>query len=99
MAQRGFAFVNPSYVFGPDVTYPGEVDQVMEYIGWVDQHANDYNLDRNNVFVEGGSACGQMAEQLDALVTNPEYMKKNGLHNVHPNVQSFLTELRKHLVK
>lgn len=78
MAKRGFAFVNPSYVLGPEVEYPGELDQVVEYIKWVDEHADEYNLDRENVFLVGDSAGGQMAEQYTAILTNPEYRQEMG---------------------
>ena len=78
MAKRGFAFVNPNYKLGPEVQFPKELDQVNQYIHWVDDHADEYNLDKNNVFLVGDSAGGQMAEQYTAILTNPEYRKKFG---------------------
>ncbi|MBP2058641.1 acetyl esterase/lipase [Lactobacillus colini] len=78
MAKRGFAFVNPNYKLAPEVEYPGELDQVVDYIKWVDEHADEYNLDRNNVFLIGDSAGGQMAEQYTAILTNPAYRKEMG---------------------
>lgn len=78
MAQRGFAFVNPSYVRGPEAQYPAELDQVDQYIHWVADHADEYNLDKNNVFLVGDSAGGQMAEQYATILTNPDYRAKFG---------------------
>lgn len=78
MAKRGFAFVNPNYKLGPEVSFPKELDQVNEYIHWIADHADEYNLDKNNVFLVGDSAGGQMAEQYAAILTNPEYRKKFG---------------------
>ena len=78
MAKRGFAFVNPNYKLGPEVNFPKELDQVNEYIYWVADHADEYNLDKNNVFLIGDSAGGQMAEQYTAILTNPEYREKFG---------------------
>ena len=78
MAKRGFAFVNPNYILGPDSTFPEELDQVDEYIHCVADHADEYNLDKNNVFLVGDSAGGQMAEQYTTILTNPEYRKKFG---------------------
>ena len=37
-----------------------------------------YNLDKNNVFLVGDSAGGQMAEQYTAILTNPVYREKFG---------------------
>lgn len=78
MAKRGFAFVNPNYKLGPEVKFPKELDQVNEYIHWVADHADEYNLDKNNVFLIGDSAGGQMAEQYTVILTNPEYREKFG---------------------
>lgn len=78
MAKRGFAFVNPNYKLGPEVQFPKELDQVNQYIHWVDKHADEYNLDKDNVFLVGDSAGGQMVEQYTAILTNPDYRQKFG---------------------
>ncbi|MDV7757603.1 alpha/beta hydrolase [Liquorilactobacillus mali] len=78
MAQRGFAFVNPNYRLAPDVVFPEELDDVNRYIHWIDEHADEYGLDRNNVFLVGDSAGGQMAEQYVAIIKNEDYRKKFG---------------------
>lgn len=74
-AKRGFAFVNANYRLAPDVTFPKELDDVNSYIHFVVEHADEYNLDKNNVFLMGDSAGGQMAEQYVAILTNPKYQK------------------------
>lgn len=73
LAKRGFAFVNPNYRLAPEVQFPGEMDDVNRYLHWVDEHADEYQLDRQNVFLMGDSAGGQMAEQYVTILTNPEY--------------------------
>ncbi len=78
MAKKGFAFVNANYRLGPQVQYPCELDDVNAYIHWIDKHADEYNLDRNNVFLIGDSAGGQMAEQYTTILTNPEYRQLMG---------------------
>lgn len=78
MAKRGFAFVNPNYVLAPQSKFPQVLNQVNEYIHWVDQHADEYHLDRDNVFLVGDSAGGQMAEQYAAILTNSAYRRKFG---------------------
>jgi acetyl esterase/lipase len=72
-AQRGFAFVNANYRLAPDVTFPSELDDVNLYMHWVEDHAQDYHFDTNNVFIVGDSAGGQMAEQYVTILKNPEY--------------------------
>ena len=82
-AKNGFAFVNPNYKLAPDVVYPQELNQVDEYMHWIDDHAEEYHLDRNNVFITGDSAGGQMAEQYVAIVTNPKYRKIMNYKNLN----------------
>lgn len=78
LAKRGFAFVNPNYRLAPDVVFPAELDDVDRYIHWVAAHADEYNLDKKNVFLVGDSAGGQMAEQYTAILQNGQYRQKFG---------------------
>ncbi|MDN2452956.1 alpha/beta hydrolase [Lactobacillus sp. UCMA15818] len=78
MAQRGFAFVNPNYRLAPDVVFPAELNDVNRYIHWIAEHADEYGLDKSNVFLMGDSAGGQMAEQYIAIIKNEDYRKKFG---------------------
>ena len=78
LAQRGFAFINPNYRLAPEVVFPEELDDVDRYVHWVAEHADEYGLDKNNVFLVGDSAGGQMAEQYTAILKNAEYRKKFG---------------------
>lgn len=76
LAKRGFAFINPNYRLAPEnAEFPDELDDVDRYMHWVDEHAEEYRLDRNNVFIVGDSAGGQMAEQYVTILTNPDYAK------------------------
>ncbi|KRK90483.1 alpha/beta hydrolase [Companilactobacillus futsaii] len=72
-AKRGFAFINANYRLAPDVSFPKELDDVNSYIHFVAKHAAEYGLDKNNVFLMGDSAGGQMAEQYVTILTNPKY--------------------------
>ncbi|MBN7276083.1 alpha/beta hydrolase [Lactobacillus acetotolerans] len=78
LAKRGFAFVNPSFKLGPDVQFPGELDQINQYIHWVDENADKYNFDRNNVFLVADSSGGNLAEEYVTCLTNPKYRDKFG---------------------
>ncbi len=76
LAKRSFAFINPNYRLAPEhAEFPDELDDVDRYMHWVDDHAEEYRLDRNNVFIIGDNAGGQMAEQYVTILTNPDYAK------------------------
>ena len=73
MAQAGFAFVNFNYRLAPEVTFPAELDDVNQAVHWVAKHANQYGLDKENIFFIGDSAGGQMTMQYLTILTNPDY--------------------------
>ena len=73
LAKEGFAFVNFTYHLGPDVAFPGILEDVDLVMHWLCEHANQYHLDLNNVFLAGDSAGGQMVEQYLAILTNENY--------------------------
>ena len=73
LAKEGFAFVNFTYRLGPDVAFPGILEDVDLVMRWLCEHANQYYLDLNNVFLAGDSAGGQMVEQYLAILTNENY--------------------------
>lgn len=78
LAKEGFAFVNFNYHLGPDVQFPGILDDVDLLMHWVAQHGEDYQLDLDNVFLAGDSAGGQMVEQYLAILTNEAYRQAFG---------------------
>lgn len=89
IAKRGFAFINPNYHLAPEnAEYPDELDDVNRYIHWVDKHAEEYRLDRNNIFIIGDSAGGQMAEQYATIISNPEYAKFFNYQPLNLNVRA-----------
>ena len=73
LAKEGFAFVNFNYHLAPDVDFPGILEDVDLVMHWLCEHANQYHLDLNNVFLAGDSAGGQMVEQYLAILTNENY--------------------------
>ena len=73
LAKRGFAVVNFDYRLAPEHKYPAPVEDCCNVLHWVQKHAEDYHIDRNNVFMVGDSAGGQLAFQVLTMLTNPKY--------------------------
>lgn len=88
MAKGGFAFVNFNYRLAPEVVFPQEMDDVDLAIHWVVDHANDYHLDLNNVFIIGDSAGGQMAMQYLTIYTNDSFREKFGYEKPALNIRA-----------
>ena len=73
LASRGFAVVNFDYRLAPEHTYPAPLEDSCNVLRWVQENGARYRIDRNNIFLVGDSAGGQLAFQLAAMVSNPKY--------------------------
>ena len=73
LAQRGFTVVNFSYRLAPEVKYPAQLNDTNAAVTYICDHADEYYIDTNNIFIVGDSAGAQLNSQYSAAVTNPEY--------------------------
>ena len=73
LAQRGFTVVNFTYRLAPEHKYPAPLQDSCRVLHWMQQHAQEYFIDLNNVFMLGDSAGGQLCHQLLTMMTNPKY--------------------------
>jgi len=76
LAQRGFTVVNFTYRLAPEYRYPAQLEDVCRVAAWVQQNAEAYYIDLNNIFMVGDSAGGQLCYQFLAMLTNPAYAKQ-----------------------
>lgn len=88
MAQRGFAFVNFNYQLAPSVHYPKQLEEVDQVMHWVVNHADQYNLDLNNVVLVGDSAGGQMMMQYLATYINEKYRNQFGFQRPQMQIRA-----------
>lgn len=88
MAQRGFAFINFNYQLAPSVHYPKQLEEVDRVMHWVVDHADQYNLDLNNVVLVGDSAGGQMMMQYLATYINEEYRNQFGFQRPQMRIRA-----------
>lgn len=79
LAQRGFTVINFNYRLAPEHPYPAAIKDIEAVFRHVWEIADDYFIDRNNIFAVGDSAGGQLCHQMCAALTNPEYAKLCGL--------------------
>lgn len=73
LAMQGFVFVNVNYTLAPEKKFPVQLGELCGAMQWVVQNCGKYGMDLKNVFVVGDSAGAQMASQLGAIYSNPEY--------------------------
>lgn len=73
LARRGFTVVNFNYRLAPDNQYPAAVQDCCAVMRWVQQQADNFFIDHNNVFMLGDSAGGQLCHQVLTMLTSPRY--------------------------
>lgn len=73
LAQRGFTVVNFNYRLAPEVKYPAPLEDINGVMTFIKEHAKEYYMDTDNVFVVGDSAGGQLASQYLTIYSNPDY--------------------------
>jgi acetyl esterase/lipase len=78
-ARQGFAVVNFNYRLAPKTVFPGALQDVSLAVKWVADHAAEYDIDTQNVFITGDSAGGNLAQQYVTAHTNDDYRQALGL--------------------
>lgn len=73
LAMRGFTVVNFSYRLAPENTFPAVIEDINAVFNWVADHASEYEIDLEHLYIAGDSAGAQLASQYAAMLTNPEY--------------------------
>ena len=78
-AQKGFFCASVGYTWAPQMTYPGQVQEVYDAIDFVLDHADEWGFDPENAVVAGESAGGYYVMHIGTACTDPDFLKKAGL--------------------
>lgn len=73
LAVRGFAVVNFTYRLAPENKFPAQVEDVNLVVRWIMDHAGEYGLDPEHVYMLGDSAGANLLGLYTAFCTNPDY--------------------------
>lgn len=75
LARRGFAVVNFNYRLAPEWRFPAPLEDTNTMLTWLAAHAEEYQVDINNLFLVGDSAGAQIASQYAAVWSDHNYAK------------------------
>jgi len=73
LAAEGYTTIGVNYTLGPEGVYPTAVNQLNTALGYIDEHADELNVDATRIVLAGDSAGAQLASQLATLITNSDY--------------------------
>lgn len=79
IVEQGYAFVNVNYALVPEYHFPTPVRQLDQALSFLREHADDYQLDMDNVIIMGSSAGAIMTSQYGAALANPAYAELLGV--------------------
>ena len=79
IASNGYVVCNADYALAPEDPYPASTVQLAEVVRYVYDHAEDFGIDRNCIFIGGNSAGAHLSSQLGALFTDKEYARQIGV--------------------
>jgi ribose transport system permease protein len=69
----GYALVSIEYRLSGEAIFPAAVLDVRSAIRFLKDNAAEYNIDKNNIVVIGGSAGGNLAAMLDMNIPNGKF--------------------------
>lgn len=73
VAEAGYFVASISYGDAPKYAHPVITQNIFKAIGWLKDHAEQYNIDMDEIFVGGESAGAHLSAMVGAICTNPEY--------------------------
>jgi len=75
LATRGFAVICINYRLSPENRYPAALEDINNVMHWFAEHASEYGIDKNKLFMVGDSAGANLVYNYSTIATNPEYAK------------------------
>lgn len=79
LAAEGYTTIAVNYTIAPEAVYPTAVNQLNDALGYISEHATEWNGDADRIVLAGDSAGAQLASQLAVLTTNPDYAHLIGI--------------------
>jgi len=78
LAGQGYAVLNVNYRFAPRFTYPAQVHDLQQALGWIVENANKYRLDLQRVNTWGYSSGAHLAALIGAI-DHGEYLADDSI--------------------
>jgi len=84
IASKGYTVISLNYSLAPGAIYPTPVHQINDAYAYIQQNADRFHADTNNIVLAGDSAGSQLSAQMATIITSPVYASEV---NVMPNLK------------
>jgi acetyl esterase/lipase len=85
LAGEGYTTIGVNYTLGPEGVYPLAVNQLNAALAYINEHAEELGVDPSQIVLAGDSAGAQLASQMAALITSPDYA---GILGIEPALEA-----------
>lgn len=82
--ELGAVIVLVDYRLAPETVFPGPLEDCYAALKWLFENASNYNVDRDRIAVNGGSAGGTLAAGVALLARDRKHIPISHLHLVNP---------------
>ena len=79
LVKLGFAVVNYTYRLAPKFKHPAQMEDTDRVFAWVQENADKYGFDTDNIFAVGDSAGGHMLALYCCMCNDSDLAAKNGI--------------------
>lgn len=70
LASRGFTIVNINYTLAPIATIDVQIRDIFAAFRWIDENADEFFIDKENIFLTGDSAGGHLASLATVIMSD-----------------------------
>ena len=84
LAAQGYNVVAVQYQFAPQATYPHQLLQINQALKFITEHARDYHINAQQLYLAGDSAGANLVSHYAALLSNPAFAQQS---KIVPSIQ------------
>ncbi|OTG67911.1 alpha/beta hydrolase [Acinetobacter sp. ANC 4470] len=77
LADQGYNVVSVQYQFAPEAIYPNQLLQINQALKFITEHAQQYHINANQIYLAGDSAGANLVSHYAALISNPTFAQQS----------------------
>ena len=77
LADQGYNVISLQYQFAPEAIYPNQLLQINQALKFITEHAQQYHINANQIYLAGDSAGANLVSHYAALISNPTFAQQS----------------------